>query len=260
MVDGHDEAVKTAFTTQAPAFEDRRFNRTFATDVEWIFERLDLGNDHLALDVAGGTGHAARFLSPLVRAVVVLDATAAMLETGREAAVERGCSNVVFIRGDAAAMPFLESSFDVVVCRFAVHHFEEANEQLTEMVRCLRPGGQLVLADLVADADPAVAAAQDRLERLRDPSHTRLLSPAELRRGLETLGVVVSGTDMREVDRPLAPWLAQTGAADEVAAEISGALRSEIDGGPSTGFAAHDEGGELWFIQRFASVTARKPS
>lgn len=211
------------------------------------------------LDVAAGTGHAARFLAPSVRTVVALDVTAAMLETGKIAAEEAGLRNVVFLRADAAALPFLEASFDVVVSRFAVHHFESPGAQLGEMVRCLRAGGQLVVADLAADDDPAVAHAQNHLERLRDPSHTRMLSAEELRGALEDLGVVATGVDARGVVRPLAPWLAQSHASDAVVEQISGVLRGEIKGGPPTGLSPRDRDGELWFLQRFASVTASKP-
>ena len=86
------------------------------------------------LDVAAGTGHVARSLAPRVRAVVALDATQAMLEQGKR----HGVPNVVFMRGDAAALPFVDQSFDVVVNRFALHHFEQPEVQLAEMRRCGR--------------------------------------------------------------------------------------------------------------------------
>lgn len=259
MAEDHAEAVEQAFSSQVAAFEDRRFNRVFTADVDWLFERLGLEPDHVVLDVAAGTGHAARCLAPAVRMVVALDVTVAMLEAGKAAAEEDGLRNVVFLRGDAAALPFPDASFDVVVSRFAVHHFENPGEQLAEMVRCLRGGGQLVVADMVANADPIVARRQNQLERDRDPSHTRMLTAAELRSALEGLGVVAKGVDAREIGRPLAPWLAQTHASERVVEAITDALRGEINGGQPTGFNPRDRDGELWFVQRFASVTASKP-
>ncbi len=259
MAEGHAEAVERAFSTQAAAFEDRRLHRVFTADIEWLFEHLALDPDHVVLDVAAGTGHAARCLAPSVRAVIALDVTAAMLEAGKVAAEESGLRNVIFLRGDAAALPFPDASFDVVVSRFAVHHFETPGEQLDEMVRCLRPAGQLVVADLVANDDPAVACTQNQLEQLRDPSHSRLLSARQLRDALEDLGVAAAGVESREIERPLAPWLAQTHTSDAVSKQIMSALRSEINGGSLTGFSPRDQAGEVWFVQRFASVTASKP-
>jgi ubiquinone/menaquinone biosynthesis C-methylase UbiE len=249
VADGHSEAVVRAFTQQAAAFEDPEFNRLFTTDSEWLFERLELDPDGLVLDVAAGTGHVARGLAPRVRAVVAVDATAAMLETGRAEAARAGLSNVVFMRADAAELPFLAGSFDVVVSRFAVHHFEDPAVQVAEMRRVLRPGGRLAVADLVADPDPAIAVVQNRLERLRDASHMRMLSMEELAR-------LVRGEDVefRVVERRLEPWLAQTRTDPEAAAEIRRALKAELDGGAPTGFRPLLADGEPRFLHTMASV------
>lgn len=253
MADEHARAVEQAFRTQAAAFEDPSLNRAYTTDVDWLFAGLRLDPDHLVLDVAAGTGHAARRLAPSVRAVVALDVTAAMLDAGRSAAAAEGVRNVVFVRGDAAALPFPDGSFDVVVSRFAVHHFAQPEIQLGEMVRCLRQGGQLVVADLVAE--PGLADAQDRLERLRDPSHARLLTFEELHGTLAGLGVTLTTRESRAVERPVDPWLRQTAAP---AAEITAALRAELDGGPPTGLGPRERDGELWFRQLFCAVTASR--
>lgn len=145
-----------------------------------------------------------------------------------------------------------------MVCRFAAHHVEDPHAQFAEMARCVKPGGQLVVADLVADDDAAVARLQNELERRRDPSHAALLSTAQLRAGLEATGVTATHVDTSEVVRPLAPWLAQTGSSTAVGDEVRAALRREIEGGAATGLQPREQGGELWFVQRFASITACK--
>jgi ubiquinone/menaquinone biosynthesis C-methylase UbiE len=247
----HSEAIERAFTQQAEAFEDPQYNRLFTTDSEWLFERLPLTADDLVLDVAAGTGHVARRLAPKVRAVVAVDATEAMLEAGRIEAKRAALRNVVFMLADAARLPFLDASFDIVVSRFAVHHFEDPREQIGEMRRCLRMGGRLAIGDLIADPDPAVAAVQNRLERLRDPSHTRMLS-------LEALAELVGSTDVefRDVERKLGPWLEQTQTPPEARAEIREALEAELGGGPPTGFRPREVEGQLGFLHTMASVIA----
>jgi SAM-dependent methyltransferase len=254
---GHDETIRASFTQQAQAFESDRFIGKLVSEAEWVLGGLVVGPDLLALDVAAGTGHAARGLAPHVRSVVAIDATHAMLLAGQRAAAAGGVENVVFVQGDACAMPFLDGSFDVAVCRFAAHHFPSPERLFAEMLRCVRPGGQLVVADLVADDGPAVAAAQNRLELLRDPSHARCLSAAELTAQLAALGAADPRVELRETRRPLEPWLTQTYASPEVAAVIGEALRSELDGGPATGLQPELRDGEWWFRQRFAAVTAR---
>ena len=234
-----------SFTQQAAAFEDPRLNRLFTTDSEWLFERLPLEPGDLVLDVAAGTGHVSRRLAPKVRTVVALDATRAMLEQGRAQAPD----NVLFVQGDAERLPFLDDSFDVVVTRFAVHHFEDPRVQLGEMRRVLRPGGRLAVADLIAH--PEAAETQNRLETLRDPSHARMLELDEL-----TALVGTGDVEVRDVDRPLEPWLVQTEPAPDVAQEIRDALRAELEGGPPTGFRPSERDGELRFVHTMASLIA----
>ncbi len=254
MSDDHARRVEQAFSVQASAFEDPRLNRVFTADAEWIFADLPLAAEDLVLDVATGTGHAARLLAPAVRGVVALDATPAMLAAGKAQADAAGLRNIVFARGDAAALPFLDASFDVVISRFAVHHFADPDGPLGEMVRCLRPGGRIAVADLVADDDPDRAETEDALERLRDPSHTRMLTVSQLQGRLATLGIGSITVATRATERPLAPWLEQTATGEDAASRIVASLEEELAGGPITGFAPRRHGDALHFTQRFASV------
>lgn len=260
MSGSHARTVEEAFTRQAAAFEDSRVNRVFTTDAEWLFERLELGGRELVLDVAAGTGHAARLLAPHVLAVVAVDSTAAMLAEGRERLERDGVRNVVLLRGDANHLRFADATFDVAVTRFALHHLEDPAVAVAEMVRCLRPGGRVVVADLVASEDPEVARRQNRLERLRDPSHTRALSAPELAGLLEAAGLEEVGVEARGIERPLEPWLDQTGSPPEVVREVERELRADLQGGPATGLEPSEHHGALHFVQGFASVMGVRPA
>jgi ubiquinone/menaquinone biosynthesis C-methylase UbiE len=257
----HARRIEQAFTAQAEAFEDPARNQVFTADARWVFERLPLTAQDIVLDVAAGTGHAARQLAATARTLVALDATEAMLTRGQAQAAAEGADNVLFMRGDAAAAPFMDGSFDVVVSRFAAHHFEHPEAVVVEMVRCTRPGGHVALVDLIADEDPEVAAAQNRLERLRDPSHTRMLAATEIRALLHEAGLEAIDVATRPLERPLQPWLQQAQTDAAAAEEIRAALRSEIGGGVVTGFQPRtSEDGELWFVQTVASAIATKPA
>ena len=255
----HAGAVEQAFTQQAAAFEDPRYADIFIAPSGWMFAPLELRPDDLLLDVAAGTGHAARALAGSVRCAIALDATAAMLAEGKAAADRAGIRNLVFVRGDAAALPFPDGTFDAVVTRYAVHHFEAPERPLAEMVRCLRPGGRLAVGDIAVDADPAIAATQNRLERLRDPSHVRALAPEELAALLQGAGLEIVSAETREVERPLAPWLDQSDASAEVRERIAAAFAAEIAGGPPTGLRPRERDGALHFVHRIASVVAIRP-
>lgn len=255
--DAADTTVK-AFSAQAEAFEDPNRNRVFTTDARWVFDRLTLRPGDLVLDVAAGTGHAARQLAPSVRAVVALDLTPAMLAAGQASAAREGLGNVVFVHGDATALPFLDASFDVVVSRFAAHHFADPAAVIAEMARCARRGGAVGFVDLVAADAPTVADRQNDLERLRDASHTRMLRAEDIEQALGDAGLSVIDRTLRPLLRPLPPWLDQTGTAAEVAVRIETALRDELAGGSLTGFQPQLVDGELSFVHTFGSWIARR--
>jgi len=60
---------------------------------------------------------------------------------------------------DARQMPFEDESFDVIVSTFALHHIghgaADREQALREMVRVLKPGGTIALADITQMIDPA---------------------------------------------------------------------------------------------------------
>jgi SAM-dependent methyltransferase len=58
---------------------------------------------------------------------------------------------VEFVEGDAEALPFGNGSFDVAICECALCTFPDKATAVAEMRRVLRPGGRLVLSDVVAD-------------------------------------------------------------------------------------------------------------
>jgi SAM-dependent methyltransferase len=258
--DGHAEATERAFAQQAQTFADPRFNRVLTSESEWVFARLAVRDHDLVLDLAAGTGLGSRALAPKVRAVVALDATSAMLEVGRAEAEREGLANIVFQHGDAAALPFLDASFTIVVCRYALHNFADRDAVTAEIARVLRPYGRLGLADLVADEHADRADAQNAIERLRDPSHVCALSASALQALIVRHGLEATAAETREIRRPLGAWLEQSATPPEAQTEIERRLVEEINGGQSTGLQPRREAdGALSFVHTLTSVFALKP-
>ena len=111
-------------------------------------------------------------------------------------------------------MPFPAASFDVVPCRLAPPHFDSVPAFLAEAARVLVPAGRLLIADTtVRDGDPELDQWQDRVERLRDPSHRRSYSPAEWTAFLTQAGFSISEIDSVSgfVPITLNAWLAKAG-------------------------------------------------
>jgi SAM-dependent methyltransferase len=133
------------------------------------------------LDVACGPGLVVCALARVARRVTGIDLTPAMIARARALAEEKGAGNVNWAIGEALPLPVRDGAFTIVSSRFAFHHFPEPRAVLAEMARACVPGGRIVVVDLVASPDPEKAAALNRMERLRDPSHVRALPLAELR-------------------------------------------------------------------------------
>ena len=253
----HDEAVQREFAKQAATFEDSSYSFADPRLMRWILANVPPRDGDAVLDVAGGTGHMARAYAETAAVAVVLDLTEEMLATGQREAAAASARNVVYVLGDAAQMPFLEGSFDLVVSRFAVHHFERPAEQIGEMLRVCRPGGRVAIVDLVA-ADAALADRHDRLERMRDPTHTHALPLVRLRELLQQSGGSVIHETTHDQPLSVARWLAQAQTPSDVADSIRAELNAELEGGEPTGMRPQIVDGELHLTHRYAIVAAEK--
>ena len=66
-------------------------------------------------------------------------------------AAERGLWNLVATRGDATALPYDDDSFDAVVLITVLGEIPDQEAALREIARVLRPGGRLVVGELIGD-------------------------------------------------------------------------------------------------------------
>jgi SAM-dependent methyltransferase len=141
----------------------------------------------VALDSGSGTGALAFALAPHVGEVVATDMQADYLEAGRAIAPE----NVRFVEGDATALPFGYATFDIAGCLRLLHHVRRPELAVSELVRVTRPGGRLLIVDQLGSIDPLRSLEMDRFERLRDPSHQRLLPDADIHGFLDANDLVL---------------------------------------------------------------------
>jgi len=188
----HDDITRKSFEQQVGLFtgDDSPFARRPASTLAWL-EPLDAGM--VVLDVACGAAHASEVAAPHVRQVVGVDLTSALLAIGADRLSAAGIDNVLLQEGHAAALPFVDASFDLVFCRTALHHFPDPERCIVEMARVCRPGGRVVLSDMIAPSAD-VRVAFDELHRQIDPSHVHALLEAEIADMLErTVGPLSYG-------------------------------------------------------------------
>jgi ubiquinone/menaquinone biosynthesis C-methylase UbiE len=212
-----------------------------------------------ALDVGCGPGLLAKALAPLVGSFVGVDMTAAMIEKARRIAADAGLQNARFEVGDATALPFPDGAFDLAVTRLALHHMAEPGRALGEMARVLAPRGRLAVFDIQASELEAEAAAQNEIERLRDPSHTRALPLSELIRQLGALRLEVDRIETFPFRIEVEDWLTRAFQPPEARAEV---LRRFATPGPRA-FGGRpllrDGRGALCFETRYMLVAASRP-
>ncbi|MEZ4868057.1 MAG: methyltransferase domain-containing protein [Caldilineaceae bacterium] len=142
-------------------------------DLEAMLRAVQLTGDETVLDAGCGAGHTALAFAPQVKGVTAVDFTTTMLEQGRRLAAERSLHNVEFRPGDVEQLPFADASFDLVVSRYSAHHWPHPGQALREFRRVLRPGGALILDDIVSYDDYICDTYLQTIEVLRDPSHVR---------------------------------------------------------------------------------------
>ena len=113
---------------------------------ETLCEAMDLRAGRSVLDVAAGNGNASLAAARRFCRVTSTDYVAALLERGRErASAER--AEIAFQEADAEALPFADASFDYVVSTFGVMFTPDQQRAAAEMVRVVRPGGRIGLAN-----------------------------------------------------------------------------------------------------------------
>jgi ubiquinone/menaquinone biosynthesis C-methylase UbiE len=227
----HDAVVRKSFEKQAALFTGERspFAHRPASATAWLDP---LEPDMIVLDVACGAAHAGEQAAPHVRQVVGVDLTPALLEVGAERLRTAGIGNVLLQEGNAADLPFLDASFDLVMCRGALHHFADPPGAVAEMARVCRPSGRVVVADMVAPSAD-VRDAFDALHRCLDPSHAGVLLEAELAALLEAkVGPLTYGQTSDPFRISVEHILSD--AADRDA--VTSALEVELAGGAATGF------------------------
>ncbi|WP_086161716.1 class I SAM-dependent methyltransferase [Streptomyces marincola] len=210
-----DAAVEVARVAPAEGYRlwaetyDAAPNAAFGHD-EQLVDRLADGLPGAAavLDAACGTGRLAVRLAGRGHRVVGVDASPDML-----ARAARRVPEAMFARGALDRLPVRPAAFDLVVCSLALTHVPELGPVMAEFARVLRPGGQLVIADVhpeqVARGSVPPVRGRDGLPG-RIASHRHAVG--DYLRAALAAGLVVRGCDEPLPPAPRPP-AAGTGAA-----------------------------------------------
>jgi len=98
-------------------------------------------------DLGCGTGQVAQTLAPFVERVIAIDSSSPMLKAAR-ARLGR-IENVTVKRGDLAGLPLDDDQLDAAIVSLVLHHLPDPAAGLTEAARVLKPGGRLLIVDML---------------------------------------------------------------------------------------------------------------
>ena len=106
------------------------------------------------LEIGPGTGYytldLAEWLGPQGE-LELFDLQQEMLDHTMRRVGERGLANVSATRGDARELPYPDDSFDAVVLTAVLGEIPDQGRAVAEVARVLRPGGRLIVGELVGD-------------------------------------------------------------------------------------------------------------
>lgn len=159
------------------------------------------------LDLGCGAGHAAFALAEGGAEVTAYDLAPEMLAVVEAEARRRGLAQLKTRQGPAERLPFPDASFDLVVTRYSAHHWSDVPAALQEAGRVLKPGGRLIVIDVVAPESPLLDTVLQTVEFLRDASHVRDYRVSEWAAMLRAAGFRTPASDSWRVPAEFQSWI-----------------------------------------------------
>ncbi len=178
---GKKEQVTDMFDGIAGRYDFLNRALSAGTDIGWRKKAVrSLAGLHpqRILDIATGTGDmailATRLLQP--QQVIGLDISEQMLAEGRKKVEKEGFGDKIHLQqGDSETINFEANTFDAVMAAFGVRNFENLEKGLSEMLRVLKPGGQLVILEFSKPRHKMVRAFYNFYMGIVAPQVVRLL-------------------------------------------------------------------------------------
>jgi ubiquinone/menaquinone biosynthesis C-methylase UbiE len=227
-------------------------------DVALALQNTPFRNGAKALDVATGGGHTGLYLASLGYDVTLADIAQPMLDRAAEAALERGVTIKTALHA-AEQLPYPDETFDLVTCRVAAHHFSSPDKFIAETARVLKRGGHFLLIDGTVSDDQAEAQAWiHTVEKLRDPSHQRFLTPKEWEALCQARGLTITVSNVIPFKQPDLNWYFETAATpDKNRIKVLEMVARAPESARSLFRIAEEDGKIVWWWQRLTLVAAK---
>lgn len=156
MVAGHSQEyvqaenqVKDYFNQVAPQYNEQRSIVYGNALLDIIFHQAEVNAKQVVADIGAGTGYLTLELAKKAGQVLAVDNSPRMLSVAKEQADRESLSNIEFLEGTAEELPISSKYVDLVFANMLLHHVNDPLCVLREMYRILKPGGRVVLTDII---------------------------------------------------------------------------------------------------------------
>lgn len=144
-----EEENKAYFAQVAPIYDEMRKGCYGNALRDLIIDRFTPEPGISVADIGTGTGYLAKGLAAKAAGVVAVDSSTAMLEVAGNDLAQEGIGNVSLMEGDAHDLPLSDESQAMVYANLLLHHLLEPGVAIKEMHRILKPGGRVVITDVL---------------------------------------------------------------------------------------------------------------
>lgn len=248
----HNQTIIEQFSQQAIPFAELPGH---SQSMQMLIELSGVSDTDLVLDVACGPGLVACEFAQQAKHVTGIDITPRMIEQANERQKVMGLINLTWQVEDILPLPLSDSQFSIVLTRYTFHHFLNPKAVLSEMIRVCKPGGKVMIADVVQPQEKADAF--DRLEKLRDPSHVHALTFPELTTIIASSGLANVKTAQYKVEGKLEQQLKASSPNPGDEEKIREMFKVDVEHDRMS-IDAHLHDNEIWFAVPILVVAGDK--